>query len=516
MSKNRRILSVCLALGLATLCPFKYLWAQKRSPFKAELRGNLKTLINPANRKPFRLSVRSAYGGLHQLVLRPRKPFDADYLYESHYGPPQYDARLFQGKIRIRHKSVSGPWRSAGVAIDIVGNVVHIIFHSTRRGIITRLTTHISYLEGASRAPVFVSYLPSAVKVPCGLGDAVSAGRAFSAATNDPECGSDSSCTDFSNPPPYSPRKIIDISTAADRAFFLNHGSNTNARIQAILNSAEALYLNQLGAQFNLINQYIDSNGTVYKSTDAETLLLQLTNHGNSTAVFGSPDVVHLFTGRNLNSNIIGLAWQGTMCSAPNSKYGLTQATSDTKLLQHIITAHEIGHNANLNHDDPSPSVMARIVKASNTVFTGCSRCEFHRYVNASGSCLASAVNGVSIDKATVKGKRSKRKVKFNVRFSLESKYTACKLFLYGAVKKSSLDPNISSDALLLKEFTPANVTAELSAKIKNGRSVKKKRAFLKALITCSDNSTASSSVRKVAAYMRPKKLLNRLQKALQ
>jgi hypothetical protein len=62
-----------------------------------------------------------------------------------------------------------------------------------------------------------------------------------------------------------------------------------------------------------------------YTSTDPNTLLDQFrvqwtTNHGNVTR-----DIAHLFTGKELDGSVIGIAWLGVVCNSSYG-YGLVQS----------------------------------------------------------------------------------------------------------------------------------------------------------------------------------------------
>ena len=90
-------------------------------------------------------------------------------------------------------------------------------------------------------------------------------------------------------------------------------------------------------------------------------MLDQFRNRWNSENGSIHRDTAHLFTGTELDGNIIGIAYIGVICSG-NYGYGLSQ----TGVIPQIswrdtsLTAHEVGHNWNAEHcnGDPDCGVM--------------------------------------------------------------------------------------------------------------------------------------------------------------
>src|SRR5262249_40990751 len=127
----------------------------------------------------------------------------------------------------------------------------------------------------------------------------------------------------------------------------------------------------------------------------------------------GSPmagtDLSHLFTGRDLNSNVIGIAWLGSVCS---SYYGASLGqdfTTDNKSLV-LLTAHEIGHNFGAYHDTQAGSpcastpfgyIMTPYVSTSLTLtFSDCSKSFIGPEV-AGATCLSPANQATPTPTAT-------------------------------------------------------------------------------------------------------------------
>ena len=71
-------------------------------------------------------------------------------------------------------------------------------------------------------------------------------------------------------------------------------------------------------------------------------------------------DLAHLVTGRDLNGNVIGLSWLGTLCGGYWGS-GISQDFSSSHYVMTLLLAHEMGHNFGAPHDNQ----RARCVPAS-------------------------------------------------------------------------------------------------------------------------------------------------------
>ncbi len=100
-------------------------------------------------------------------------------------------------------------------------------------------------------------------------------------------------------------------------------------------------------------------------------------------------DIVHLFTGRDLNGSTIGLAYVPGMCSS-SSGAGLSQTRFSTVLAaRYAVTAHEIGHNFGMSHDASSGFIMASSVNPGSpaTTFSAASVATYNANIG-SYACL--------------------------------------------------------------------------------------------------------------------------------
>jgi len=135
---------------------------------------------------------------------------------------------------------------------------------------------------------------------------------------------------------------LLLIATDADYEFFRRHGSNTNNRILSILNIVEGVYESTFGLRFSVVYQHVfDWSNTFLSSFDSSVLLRQFQDYWNRHKAHISRHITHLFTGKTLNSTVVGRAFLGQIGN------GYAYSLSMEHQWLHSIVAHEIGHNLN-------------------------------------------------------------------------------------------------------------------------------------------------------------------------
>lgn len=212
----------------------------------------------------------------------------------------------------------------------------------------------------------------------------------------------------------------------ADYEFYVANGSSaaaTVADIEWVMVNVAAIYQSQISDPicYELTGFIVrTTSADPYSSTNSSVLLCQFTNHWNSSVPDSgsgiSRDVAHLFTGKELDGSIIGLAWVGTVCDASYSltdcgstgkaHYGLSQLISnDANRIQ--LTAHEIGHNWSACHcnqsgctggaADPDCGIMNSFVNGSLT-FGSRARVAIDNYRDTVADCLTSCLTTLYVD----------------------------------------------------------------------------------------------------------------------
>jgi hypothetical protein len=315
---------------------------------------------------------------------------------------------LLQGSI-----AVGGGWRRSGerilpTAASIIGNQLKVTFPGRAkgsRGSRQRVYTIKMTLDGSIIVRARISSVPRSVgrRGACGaavgaapLSESVASGAVAAAHVH--EAGEVI--------PPIAHQgeaegtvltKVVTISTDADPEWFRRYGDQSNAVIASIINTAEAVYNRQLGIRFRIVRQHVYSDASPYTTSDSGRLLSAFTrNPENAANLAVDPnafnqdvDLRHLFTGKDLDGSVIGIAYIGVVCAVPSLAYGITQAYMD--VADPGIFAHELGHNFGANHDasDRSGLMYPSISVPPAQKFSNATMGEINGHLSKYGSCIS-------------------------------------------------------------------------------------------------------------------------------
>ncbi|MGA8203849.1 MAG: M12 family metallo-peptidase [Woeseiaceae bacterium] len=206
--------------------------------------------------------------------------------------------------------------------------------------------------------------------------------------------------------------KELRLGAIGDYEFTSSKGANSESAILARLNNVDGIFSEQLGVQITVqqLETYASPADPFTGTTDANALLVELGSYRRSTPAQNSQGLTHLFTGRNLDSSTVGIAYNGALCS---SQYGAGLTQGDhTLTTDSLIAAHEIGHNFGAPHDGESGSacestpetyLMAPSVNGSDQ-FSPCSIGQMQDDI-AGASCITAlpAVDmGISLNSTTM------------------------------------------------------------------------------------------------------------------
>ncbi len=126
-------------------------------------------------------------------------------------------------------------------------------------------------------------------------------------------------------------------------------GTEAQARDEILrrLNNVDGIFSSQLGIEISVPS--IDIGDSLSATTSASSLLNELGDLRKRSPNLYSRGLTHLFTGRNLDGTTVGIAFVGSVCDRQYGA-GLTES-SNTRWVESLIAAHEIGHSFGAPHD---------------------------------------------------------------------------------------------------------------------------------------------------------------------
>ena len=189
-----------------------------------------------------------------------------------------------------------------------------------------------------------------------------------------------------------NPTRRIELSAMGDALYRQSHLSDESAVNEVLLrlNNVDGIYSAQIGVAIQVPTVLIEpTDGTAFSATTSgNTLLEELSGLRQSTPELRSRGLTHLFTGRDLDGDTVGVAYVKSLCDARYG-VGLTQTANLTVWLESLVAAHELGHNFGAYHDgEDAPGnnigecptapnnlyLMAPTVHADHQEFSSCSR----------------------------------------------------------------------------------------------------------------------------------------------
>lgn len=198
----------------------------------------------------------------------------------------------------------------------------------------------------------------------------------------------------------------MDLSVVTDPEFTALHGSSRDAIVLGRVSVIDGIYTDQLGLRVRLAHlHHLDQPHTL-TPTNGSALLgafrTFMTGGAGSTLPKGA--VTHLFSGKDFDGSVAGVAYVGTLCSTGYG-YGVDQVRS-ASMVTAVIIAHEMGHNLGAEHDGEAGSVcadqtgsgwiMRASVSGSSTTFSPCSFATLLPRIEQA-SCLRAISTGTGI-----------------------------------------------------------------------------------------------------------------------
>jgi len=186
--------------------------------------------------------------------------------------------------------------------------------------------------------------------------------------------------------------KVVQIALADDHEMYTEYGSVSAVEDHnmAVINDVETNYDFEFSddLQFSIVEIYVattESEDPWTNSTNINQVLNDFTDWG-PTGFSNTHDVAGLWSARQFNGDVIGLAWLNAVCTSV--RYHVMEDWSSDADMLRVLQAHEMGHNFGANHDAPgSPTIMAPAVNNTNA-WSSQSINEINSYIS-SISCLA-------------------------------------------------------------------------------------------------------------------------------
>lgn len=147
--------------------------------------------------------------------------------------------------------------------------------------------------------------------------------------------------------------RVVEIACEADYAFYQKNGNDVDAThddILLVMAGCDLIYERDATIQIRVKSILVRTSADPYSTTTSGTLLSQFRSWWNANQTGTPRDLAHLFTGRNLDGNVIGVAYLSVVCSS-TSGYGLSESRYTSNVMRRIgLTAHELGHNWSAGH----------------------------------------------------------------------------------------------------------------------------------------------------------------------
>ena len=175
--------------------------------------------------------------------------------------------------------------------------------------------------------------------------------------------------------------RLVEIAIEADHEFFLEHGNGAAETIEATINAVNGIFEEQLGITLEITDIFVwESSNDPYSTSNSARLLGQFRSNFEATRDATPRDLAHLFTGRNLNGAVIGIAYLGGACSTTG--YGLSQDLGSPALLP-ILVAHELAHGLGATHDPHGAgTIMAPGLSPDASEFSASSYAQIAEFID--------------------------------------------------------------------------------------------------------------------------------------
>lgn len=197
------------------------------------------------------------------------------------------------------------------------------------------------------------------------------------------------------------------VATEADYEYVAASGGSASANnnILDIMNQVDGIYKTDLSISLQVSYQHTWATpDDPYASTVPLNILTEFRSHWSGNFSSLPYDLAHMWTGKNMDGSVIGIAYLGVVCNARYASYGVSQRLIGAPG-KYILTAHEIGHNFGATHTEqaspPQSDCSNTIMNSSigtGTNFCSYSQAEIAAHITQYPSCLTESTTGCDIN----------------------------------------------------------------------------------------------------------------------
>lgn len=187
--------------------------------------------------------------------------------------------------------------------------------------------------------------------------------------------------------------KKVPYAIANDFSMFSKYGSvaNVENRNIGIVNNVNVNYTGSFNddLELEIVEQVVisTSGGDPWTSSTNSDLLLDDFTAWGPTGFSATHADASLWTDRDFDGTTIGLAWVGSVCTS--NRYNILEDFNSNAQLIRVLTAHEIGHNFDADHDAAGSNFIMAPSVGNVTQWSTASINAVNSYV-AGVSCLPS------------------------------------------------------------------------------------------------------------------------------
>jgi len=304
--------------------------------------------------------------------------------------------------------------------------------------------------------------------------------------------------------------KLLTLGIHADNDFYMTFADNSTTKIMDYINQAEVIYEDQLGLTFSIkfIKFTADSS---LNSKDSQTLLENFKAYVSHVQYSSQAALNHLFSGKTLYANVLGITYLDVICSSPADSVSLSCAPND--LIAPMVFAHELGHTFGAEHTESGIMMAALSVQTPPTTFSEESVNVISQHIKEKGSCLSPTLiptrsptpQPIITPTPTITPSPTQypdlkinttvklnKTGEFKLNLELNDQYPYCSLAVFCNNKEDKLTTSpykfsflTKNNKLSLQTRLPFTLTSNL----------KKTKIYFQALITCQNNQTALSNM---------------------